>query len=156
VLSAIGASATRGKRFTVAVIRLMSRGLVFLLITLWGAGCAPSHTHREVTRAGLLESMRSVMEKYDVDGDGRLNQSEWETVANPRFRDVVSKERWRQWSARDFRIFDVNKDGYIDFRELSGPSLKGFDCLDRDHNGWLSLAEQEAWGVIDCPHFTIK
>ena len=72
----------------------------------------------------VVKHARSIIKHYDKDGDGRLNQSELRAMAAD--LDAMARRTNREYKAEGgednlqmLERRDVNRDGYVDLRELA-------------------------------------
>jgi len=75
--------------------------------------------------------------KFDSDGNGSISKAEYEAHAKlPTIKDPDAKPFLDR--------FDANKDGSISKDEFRSPTIGNFERLDKDKDGTLSVAEQQA------------
>lgn len=87
--------------------------------------------------------------RADRNGDAKLSRDEWQAISAVTFPEMTDDYLMRM-AERDLAYYDRNGDGLVDLDELAGPSLEGFACLDTDHNGRVSAAEQAAGAQATC------
>jgi Ca2+-binding EF-hand superfamily protein len=100
----------------------------------------------------LISNARLLLKSWDKDGDGKLNQSEVQTMVNEAFRrmrenvrggptDHPELESQRRGMLAFYASQDTNHDGYLTLDELLKGPLANFDCMDSNHDGKLSNDE---------------
>jgi hypothetical protein len=84
-----------------------------------------------ITRAEARAARAAMFERLDINQDGRVTRAE---------RDAVAQQIAARGAGRMDRA-DANNDGAISEAEFMNQPYRGFDFLDRNHDGVLSAAE---------------
>jgi Ca2+-binding EF-hand superfamily protein len=89
-----------------------------------------------MTLSDLIDMQLREADALDKNGDGKISQQEYLTVAGPadgpQAKDLLPYEVRKQLTLRKFREIDTNKDGVIDRVELTAFALKQFLEMDLD------------------------
>lgn len=138
------------------------RGTIVLLIGAMAllAGCGTASKPRWSPflppRSEAWHSCRSVLLRYDADGDGTVTRAEleaglkqffWQVDANrdgrldPDEVAVANQRRILLDGSAAIPLVDWNRDGYVDFGEFAGGIRSVFDELDQDSDGRVTPAE---------------
>lgn len=99
-----------------------------------------SSQQRERT-AGLAQQARQIFVKFDADKNGQLSLDEfiYATSGGPQQRPDVSPIMTR---------LDGNRDQKVTLIEYRTVTLTGFDRMDADKDGVVSVAEMRASGLV--------
>jgi hypothetical protein len=126
---------------------------------LWlvlASGCMAKQSDAN-TRERMISNFRLVLKSWDKDGDGKLSQTEVQTMVNETFRRIAQHvpdgqahpelETQRQETLAFYASQDTNHDGYLTLDELLKGPLANFDCMDENHDG--KLAKNEIFSGMD-------
>ena len=98
-----------------------------------------------LTLADLIDMQMRDADKLDKNGDGRISQQEYLTVAGPadgpQAKDLLPYEVRKELALRKFREIDTNKDGVIDRVELTAFAVKEFLETDLDGDRFITPDE---------------
>lgn len=93
----------------------------------------------EADLAVLKKARDDAFAKLDTDSDGSISKAEFEARAPlPAMKDAS------ELATANLGRFDADKDGAITQEEFRAPTLTNFDKLDKNKDGTLSVAEQNA------------
>jgi hypothetical protein len=96
------------------------------------------------------ELKRALMQQFDADGDGRLDQRERMRAARvlgKLSRKLAGRDEARQGRngagkrQRFIQRFDTNRDGNVDQSEMPPGAARKMRRLDRDRDGWVEPGE---------------
>jgi len=85
-----------------------------------------------VTRDELEAGLKRQFAAADLNGDGKLDQSETQ---------AENDRRWRESGTASSPLIDWNQDGVIDFAEFASTVRTLFEQLDRNRSGTLAGVE---------------
>lgn len=130
----------------------MIRHISLVALALSALTACHSNKSRQMdTREKLISGFRAQLKSWDKDRNGRLSQSEVETMVNESFRRMARSipageahpelEPQRQQAIDRYMAQDANKDGDLSLDELLREPLANFDCMDADDDGKLSQSE---------------
>jgi Ca2+-binding EF-hand superfamily protein len=98
-----------------------------------------------LTLADLIDMQMRDADQLDKNGDGKISQQEYMTVAGPtdgpQAKDLLPYEVRKQLTLRKFHEIDTNKDGVIDRVELTAFAVKEF--LETDLDGDRFITQEE-------------
>ena len=98
-----------------------------------------------LTLADLIDMQMRDADKLDKNGDGKISEQEYMTVAGPadgpQAKDLLPYEVRKQLTLRKFRELDTNKDGVIDRVELTAFAVKEFLETDLDGDRFITPDE---------------
>ncbi|WP_051309830.1 EF-hand domain-containing protein [Desulfogranum japonicum] len=145
--------------------------LFFALAILLTMRVQPSLAGKQPPPQQKESSNQSVLERYDLDGDGQITLTEFpdtperfdqldlngdgaltsDELPTPKVPETMKEEQNRQGGpgkggaphGKGFEGDDVNKDGKVSKKEFSGPSDL-FSKLDTNNDGYITKEEAEA------------
>jgi Ca2+-binding EF-hand superfamily protein len=93
----------------------------------------------EADLAVLKKARDDAFAKLDTNNDGSISKAEFEARAPlPAMKDPT------ELATANLTRFDADKDGAVTQEEFRAPTLTNFDKLDKNKDGTLSVAEQQA------------
>jgi hypothetical protein len=101
---------------------------------------------RAERRAERLEMKRLIIERFDRNGDGRLEPGERRhaiRALRKMARQLARQDRGDKRMARVIRKYDLNHDGNVDAGEMPPAVADKLRKLDRNGDGWVDPAEME-------------